>query len=336
MLLSRVGHGGHAAPFGLVVITFVLYFATHAHVAIADTPVIDRLSEPGVFTDVETETLVLDTSDRPESLVVTVTYPAAAGPHPVVVFSHGNFCDVTRYDKIVRHWVSHGYVVLQPWHLDTAPFDPEFPHSQHTVWITRMNDMRAVLDTLVFNDSSASALNQKFDTTKVIAAGHSYGALTAQSLVGARTKSRDGSASVIQTFDQRISAVIAISPPGQMEGFVDEATASDIRVPMLVTTGTKDFSAVMWPDWRAHRLTYDTAPKGDKSLLVLNGGDHYLGGLICLERDTPDQSQGLRLLNAVTTAFLNSHVLKTTEFQKASQELGNSDSDSWAAVLEMK
>ena len=301
-----------------------------------DTSIVKRLAQSGKYLDIESDTLVIDAQERPVPLVVKATYPAAEGHYPVIVFSHGNFCEATRYDKIIRHWASHGYLVLQPWHLDTAPFDPEFPYSQHTVWITRLNDMQAVLDVLGSKNSSASTFDQKIDATKVIAAGHSYGALTAQSMAGAQTRSRDGSSTVIQSHDSRITAVIAISPPGEMEGFVDETTASAVSVPMLVTTGTYDFSAIMWPDWRAHRLTYDTAPKGGKSLLVLNGGDHYLGGLICIERDTPDQDQGLGLLNAVTTAFLNNHVLKTSDLQNVYEELKESDSAAWAAVLEMK
>ena len=320
----------------LVILGTFLNIAGASLTALADTPVVKRLAEPGAFQDIESERVVVDAKDRPEPLIVNATYPTAEGRYPVIVFSHGNFCAATRYDKIIRHWVSHGYVVLQPWHLDAAPFDPEFPHSQHKVWITRMIDMQAVLDVLIFNGRTRNTLSNKIDTSKVIAAGHSYGAFTAQSTAGARTRSRDGTATVIQIYDRHISAVIAISPPGEIERFVDEATASAIRVPMLVTTGTLDFSEIMWPDWRAHRLTYDTAPKGGKFLLVLNGGDHYLGGLICLNRNTPDQSQGLSLLNAVTTAFLNSHVSKTSDLQRVSEELGESDSTAWSAALEMK
>ena len=320
----------------LLALVLVLTLTTHAHVAIAETPVIERLGIRGSFADIKSESLIVEVRDRPEPLIVFATYPAAPAHFPVIVFSHGNFCEVTRYDKITHHWVSHGYVVLQPRHLDTAPFDSGFPHSRHTVWINRVNDMRIVLDALVSNDTSANTLNQRIDVARVVVAGHSFGALTAQSMVGARTRSRDGTNTVIQTSDPRVSAVIAISPPGEMERFVDSATASAIRVPMLVTTGTEDASDVMWPDWRAHRLTYDTAPEGGKALLVLNGGDHYLGGLICLGQDTPDQKQSLRLLNAVTTAFLNSHVFKTSDLHMISEELRATDSTASAAVLEMK
>ncbi|MCK7598542.1 hypothetical protein M0G74_14785 [Microbulbifer sp. CAU 1566] len=60
----------------------------------------------------------LTTRDGP--LTLTAFYPDAEGVYPLVLFSHGNFSNRRAYDRILCHWVSHGYVVLAPDHRITG------------------------------------------------------------------------------------------------------------------------------------------------------------------------------------------------------------------------
>jgi hypothetical protein len=58
-------------------------------------------------------------------------------------------------------------------------------------------------------------------------------------------------------------------------------------------------------DFHTHLIAYDAAPPGDKYALVLDGVDHYFGGLICkADAPGPPQTAGLLAAVAVSTDFL--------------------------------
>ena len=43
-----------------------------------------------------------------------VYYPAAGKGYPLLVFAHGNWSTKDSYDRVIEHWVSHGYAVIAP------------------------------------------------------------------------------------------------------------------------------------------------------------------------------------------------------------------------------
>ena len=87
-----------------------------------------------------------------------------------------------------------------------------------------------------------------------------------------------------------------------------------VNKPMLITTGTWDSNKQFWPDWRAHKLSFDTAQPGQNYVLVTQGADHYLGNLICtLDREAAPQFDALNSLNATTTAFLDAYLKNNKE-----------------------
>lgn len=69
----------------------------------------------------------------------------------------------------------------------------------------------------------------------------------------------------------------------------------------------------MWPDWRLHARAFDTAAPGDKTLLVVDGMDHYLGGLACAPKPTPPQPAQARLLAKVVVDFLDAQLRDAPE-----------------------
>lgn len=242
-------------------------------------------------------------------VTVRVTLPAKAETAlPLVIFSHGNYCDAGRYDVLLEPIADAGYAVLSPEHLDRAPTpEPAQRLSGAVTWPARLADMRATADRLGEIEAQMPAGSPRFDRTRIIAAGHSYGAAVAQALGGARMFARDGGQTRADTRDKRFKAVLAWSPPGPLPNFIDDETAMSIETPMLLITGTKDFSD-MWPDWRLHAATFDTAKQGDKTLLVVDGLDHYLGGLACAEKPTPPQRAEAEILAAAMIAFLDAHL----------------------------
>ena len=148
----------------------------------------------------------------------------------------------------------------------------------------------------------------KPDLTQVAATGHSLGGLTAMAMAGASTL--DLTTGQRQRFaDPRIKAGVFISPPGSLP-IVDAQGFSEINVPAFYTTATDDIIMVPDTTWEWHKDGFRYAPPGDKYLLVLNGADHYLGGIVGRDdlKVNPRASEYLSLTNGLTTAFLASYL----------------------------
>ena len=90
-----------------------------------------------------------------------------------------------------------------------------------------------------------------------------------------------------------------------MINFVDSDSAKSISIPMLVTTGTNDIIPPFMPTWNIHTVSFHDAPKGEKFLAVINGADHWFGGLLCRETDNQEQNKEMETLKAITLAFLD-------------------------------
>jgi predicted dienelactone hydrolase len=130
----------------------------------------------------------------------------------------------------------------------------------------------------------------------LVAAGHSYGALVAQALGGARVQ-WGGAA------DPRVSGILAFSPPGPLPGFIDTEGWAAIRVPMFVATGTADVVPPVAPTWEAHRASFDASPVSPRWLWVGDGVDHYFGNRIGRPERPADANQA-RLFDAAVAASL--------------------------------
>lgn len=264
--------------------------------------------QAGPYAVAYTRDLTLEVSDRPEPFVVQVTRPVGAKSSPVIVFSHGFRCELAGNDALVGHWASHGYTVIQPSHLDAEPESKADVYPQHVVWEQRRRDMERSLDLIDQITAAVPEISGTLDLSTVIAAGHSYGGLTAQSAGGAKTFSRGEPNTLVHEPDSRFKAVVAVSPPGRMPGFVDEQSAKSIDRPMIVTTGTEDFIPPMMPTWEVHTDTYVDAVPGEKYLAVVEGADHRFGGLICGDVGTAPMPEQMATLNAATLAFVD-HVV---------------------------
>lgn len=262
---------------------------------------------PGLAPAAETRSLTLSAVEPGRDLALRVTLPRRARRAlPVVVFSHGNYCEPARYGVLLDRIADAGYAVLVPEHLDRAP-PPSPPLPGAATWPSRLADVRAVINRLPEIAALLPAGAPAFDSSRLALAGHSYGGAVAQAFGGARMYARDGSGRITAAADARVRAVIAWSPPAPMADFIDDTSAGSIDRPMLVATGTQDFSA-MWPDWRLHARAFDTAAPGDKTLLVVEGMDHYLGGLACASKPTPPQPAQARLLAKAVIDFLEAQL----------------------------
>lgn len=234
-------------------------------------------------------------------------------PVPVLLFSHGNWSNPNQYDELFGHWVSHGYAVIAPLHMDA-----EGGYLRGTLNMirygnlgliqARVEDLKTLLDGLEQVQGMLPADSVQFDHERIAATGHSFGAFNAQQLGGARAWDEDAEV-YVPSSDSRIRAVLAISPPGPMFDEINEGSWREQRLPTLMTTGTWDSNAMFWPDWRAHLLSYETASPGDQYSLVVQGADHYLGNLICRrELEETPQIDALNMVNTAAVAFLDAYL----------------------------
>lgn len=277
---------------------------------------------PGPWSAATARNLRIPHPKRDAQLRFHAHYPeiADAGeePFPVLLFSHGNWSNNDKYDNLIRHWVGHGYAVLAPLHMDAdggvlSSMLDLVRHGRLGVIQARVDDLTALLDALPRIEAQLPALAGRLDQERIAAAGHSFGAFNAQQLGGAGPFNEE-SQTWTTARDERVKAVLAISPPGIMMEEINEGSWRRMDAPALMTTGTWDANAAFWPDWRMHKLSFKTAMPGHQYALVVQGADHYLGNLICRpELEGPPQRDALAMVNTAAVAFLDAYLRRSAD-----------------------
>ena len=231
--------------------------------------------------------VVVPTVDRGIDLQVKVTAPADGNNLPVIVFSHGNAWSMDGYEPLVDRWAAAGFVVVQPTHLDSRRHgigfdDPRFA----TVWRVRIADLHAVLDGLGDILDQVSGLPARVDGDRVAVVGHSWGAMTAGTLLGARVLDAEGNPG--EDFSHpAVKAGVLVAAAGSGDTLTPFALTylpfarpdfSTMTTPALVIAGGKDQSALTTrgPDWFTDPYHLSPAPK---RLLSIAEADHVFGGI---------------------------------------------------------
>jgi predicted dienelactone hydrolase len=292
------------------------------------TPVLARTSseqphyaQPGPFEVGTVEHLVLADTRRSKSLELRVQYPVLAetvseigqakgtelGGFPLIIFSHGAGGSEDGALPLTRHWVTHGYVTIQPTHEDSVILRRrrgeayslldavKIAWSDSQAWLNRTHDISFVLDSLVEIEKRVKAIRGRIDHKHIGMSGHSFGAMTTMYLAGAKI-TLPGEAKPRVVGDEHILAFLALSPqgPGRM-GFTEDSW-SDIRRPVMLMTGSKDSGGrpTFTPQWRL--IPFEKFPPGDKYVLWIKGANHMTFGC-----DAQRAAAGLqRLFNRAT------------------------------------
>jgi len=170
------------------------------------------------------------------------TARTAEGSVPLVVFSHGIGGSREGYSYLGRYFAAHGYASLHVQHVGSDrqlwfgnPFSLVVRLSdaaQNSEALHRVQDLRYALDNILSAEQGTL-----FDTRRIVAAGHSYGANTTMLIAGAQVEQQGQKVSLR---DPRISAAILISaPPFYGMGDPKKILAS-IAIPTLHITATGD------------------------------------------------------------------------------------------------
>lgn len=271
--------------------------------------------------------VALPAPDRGMDLEVRISAPVTGQNLPVILLSHGHgpslyIPSADGYGPIVNFWAAHGFVVIQPTHLNAkargmAPGAPGGP----TFWKSRVADMTQIIDQIDDIIASVPNLEGRVDTSKIAVAGHSLGGQTAGMLLGARVNDpNDPEANDVDMSDSRITAGMLLSAPGNGGSDLAERAASNpgfsfmnpdfshMSTPTLVVTGDNDLSphlTTRGADW--HADPYTLSP-GKKWLLTLTGGEHALGGISGFDaKETTDEDPDrLEAVARMTWAWLRS------------------------------
>jgi len=281
--------------------------------------------------------VVFDVPGRPVPLEVKVSAPAHGSRLPVILLSHGhgmsNFLSsMYGYGPLADFWAEHGFVVIQPTHLDSTGLglrEESLPDSP-LYWRDRATDMHFLLDHLDEIEDTVPGLAGRIDRDRIAAVGHSLGANTVSLLLGTQvldpndTRDKDLS-------DPRVKVGVIIATPGIGD---DLAPWASEHYPMmkyinfdnmagtaLVIAGDEDlntnFSERLSYRWDAH--TY--SPGGNKTLLTFFGGKHMLGGISGYDANETDDDDPNRMatLRALVWAYLRSQL--------------NPDDEAWANAV---
>jgi pimeloyl-ACP methyl ester carboxylesterase len=270
--------------------------------------------------------VVLPAPGRAVDLQVRVSAPGTGSELPVILLSHGHgnsnsLSSLNGYGPLANFYAAHGFVVIQPTHLDSktlnlSPDDPEAP----LYWRSRAEDMTRILDQIDIIEAAVPQLAGRVDRTKVAVAGHSMGGHTTSLLLGARlTDPRDGTE--VNLAEPRIRAGVLLAAPGrggaalsafaaEHYSFFSTTDFAEMTAPALVVAGDQDASAhltVRGPGW--HADPYYLSP-GPKSLLVLFGAEHGLGGIAGYDAaETTDESpERVATVGRLTCAYLRTEL----------------------------
>lgn len=271
--------------------------------------------------------VVLEVPDRPVPLALKVTMPAAGADLPVLLLSHGhgvtNFlASYNGYGPVANFWAAHGFVVIQPTHLDAVELglrEADLPDAP-IFWRERAVDMHRVLDHLDDIESAVPGLTGRVDRDRIAAVGHSLGGGTVSLLLGMRIEDPDDPRDK-DLSDARVKAGVVIGAPGigdehlsawaadhyPMMKFID---FSAMTGPALVIAGDKDlnpnFSDRLSYRWDA----YTHSPGGNKTLLTFLGAEHLFGGISGYDAvETSDENPDrVATLRALVWAYLRSQL----------------------------
>ena len=226
---------------------------------------------------VRTDQLVLHDAARNKDVAVKIYYPLGPGPFPVIVFSHGLYGSKDSYFALGQYWASYGYVSIHPSH-DGSLKDGTYRGTlrqainDSDLWESRPEDVSFVIDSLPDIEKRVPELRGKLDSKRLGVGGHSYGAYTSQAIGGVKVQ-MPGKSSPRSFADRRIKAIVVLSPQGEGQMGLTAQSWTDMKLPMLVMYGSRDFgSQHQPPSWRSEPFV--KAPAGDKYDVELEGATH--------------------------------------------------------------
>lgn len=220
-------------------------------------------------------------------------------PKGVILFGHGHGAHPARYGRLLDEWRKEGWEVVAAMHVDSMEHPDRASYDLQSGFVARVETMQAL----------RAQLAEAHPERPMVLAGHSFGSF--MSLLGAGARTRFGP----PLEGPPVAGVIAFSTAGAMRQVIPEDAYAGLDVPLLLVTGTADADPAYAPAWTEHRLAFDGARPGDKTLLVVEGGGHDLARM-----DQPVAPS----LASFTRLFLAAHGAGDEEARGLLDTLGSS------------
>ncbi|MEH2316053.1 alpha/beta hydrolase [Nostoc sp.] len=271
-------------------------------------------------------------------------------PFPLVVISHGLASDRSSFVYLAEHLASYGFAVAVLEHpgSNAKRFQEYFAGlagpPEPAEFINRPLDIKYLLDELQRLEKSDPTLQGKLNFQQVGAIGQSFGGYTVLTLAGANIDfnqlRRDCNANYssfnlslllqceasklpIKNYelkDDRIKAIIAINPIDSL--ILGQGEVSQIKIPIMLVAGSQDiFAPPVFEQIRP--FTWLSDP--NKYLALIENATHFSAiaeptsqnGVLPVPRALlgPDSAAVYSYLNALSVAFLETHLLKRPEYR---------------------
>jgi dienelactone hydrolase len=198
-------------------------------------------------------------------LPVTVWWPEARGPHPLVLYSHSSYGERRQSEGLLAHLSSHGYVVAAADHIGNTradwdgppppvPLTPEQRQARLDKIIgDRVPDLRALLDHTLARHADS------IDRERLGLVGWSFGGWAVLATLES---------------DERFASVVAHAPAGgsdPLPGIIPATLTFRWKrdVPTLLLAAEQD----RFIPWKSVAELHGRAPSA-KRMFVLRGADH--------------------------------------------------------------
>ncbi len=309
-----MNHSNEYSDPSRIFATLIVLLMSSTFVSAQGTTKYDPLQIPKDFTP-PTKDLTVEDKNRSRKIPVKVYLPQQNQAAPVVLFSHGLGGSRNGCQYLGRHWANRGFVAVFVQH----------PGSDESVWknvparrrmaalrkaansknfLLRVKDITAVLDQLsTWNASKDQVLSGRLDLKRIGMSGHSFGAVTTQAVSG-----QSALGGRISFTDPRIKAAIAFSPSSPRRGDPKQAF-SQVKMPWLLMTGTKDLAAIGDADLKSRLAVFPALPVGSKYELVLHNAEHSAFTERRLPGDKEKRNPNYhRAILALSTAFWDAYL----------------------------
>ncbi len=288
-----------------------------------ENPAYDPLSVPSA-PEARTEDLAIEDRARNRKIPILVYLPAQSNPAPVVLFSHGLGGARSNNPYLGRHWAARGYLAVFLQHSGSdesvwkdAPVADRMARLKQAAslsnFLLRAADVKAVLDQLeTWNRQDGHPLNGRMDLARVGMSGHSFGAVTTQAVSGERFPNSRRSFT-----DPRIRAAVLMSPSTPARASAASAF-SQVKIPWLVMTGTRDTSILGVSDVKSRLAVYPALPEGVGVYeLVLDKAEHSAFSERALPGDLEKRNPNHhRAILALSTAFWDAYLKQDPDARK--------------------
>jgi predicted dienelactone hydrolase len=271
-------------------------------------------------------------------LSIRIQLPKEKKKSSLIIYSPGLGSGLSNGQSWCEAWVKAGHVVVtisHPvtndviWDTEKTTFTNRLQQSlAGPQYDLRVLDCKFMITELLKGSQSSLLvkggivqddfkLEDYIDPERIGIAGHSYGALTVQSICG-----QGG----VHLIDHHIKAAIAFSPGSMTESSAKKMAS--VKIPFFCIMGDHDNQVTfkkglekmtLGMPLAKRRWVYDNLPRGARQLWIVSPADHmtFAGQTVdeqSFSRDIPvgikGESDTWERINQVTTLFWNYHLLK--------------------------